>query len=144
MTEERMEALSGILAERAIRAVAEDAETVKMAWDMAFGEAVPEDAREAVFYDEFRWHLFSYETLEAKRGDAARAAMDAKSSQRLHLFWQNNEDAWAMRNAFDLTAADVDRIAEASEPDLYIFDDEGCWTYVLTHEPDCGPYFFQW
>ena len=144
MTNERMEALSGILAERAIRAVAEDAETVKMAWDMAFGEAVPENAREAVFYNEFRWHLFSYGTLEAKCGEDARAAMDAKSSQRLHLFWQNSEDAWAMRNAFDLTAADVDRIAEASEPDLYIFDDEGCWTYVLTHEPNCGPYFFQW
>ena len=143
MKEHAMERLSEILAAKGIRAVAEDAEPIKEAWDLAFGEAVPD--RDTVFYDEFRWHLFSYNKLPAKSGDEARAALSEKKSQRLYLFWQNNDDAWEMRNAFDLDAADVDAMAEATEADLYIFDAEGCRTYVVTHEPEqCGPYYFRW
>ena len=142
MTNERMEALSGILAERAIRAVAEDAADIKEAWDLAFGEAVAD--RDTVYYDQFRWHLFSYEKLAAKSGDDARAALNEKQSQRLHLFWQEGDDAWEMRNAFDLDDVTVDQIAEATGRDLYVFDAEGCWTYVITHEAACGPYYFQW
>lgn len=142
MTKETMERLSAILAEKTIRAVAEDAEPIKEAWDLAFGEAVPD--RDDVYYDQFRWHLFSYEKLAAKSGGDARAALDEKQSQRLHLFWQEGDDAWEMRNAFDLDADTVDKIAEATDKDLYVFDAEGCWTYVVTHEEACGPYYFQW
>ena len=38
------------------------------------------------------------------------------------------------------TAADVEKLGD----DVYIFDADGCWTYVKTHEAYCGPYFFQW
>ena len=34
--------------------------------------------------------------------------------------------------------------AQAAGADLYVFDAEGCWTYVVTHEAACGPYYFQW
>ena len=142
MIQDYMEQLSAVLAEKAIRAVAEDAAPVKEAWDLAFGEAVPD--RDTVYYDEFRWHLFSYEKLAAKAGDEARAALDEKQSQRLQLFWQEGDDAWEMRIAFDLDAATVDAMARVTRKDLYIFDAEGCWTYVLPHEAQCGPYFFQW
>lgn len=143
MTNEMTQRLSDILAKKAIRAMAEDAADIKEAWDLAFGEAVAD--RDEVFYDQFRWHLFSYNKLPAKIGDEAREALNRKQSQRLHLFWQNSDDAWEMRNAFDLDAADVDAIAEATYKDLYVFDAEGCWTYVVTHEPEqCGPYYFQW
>ena len=142
MRQEVIDRLSEILAAKSIRAVAEDAAPIKEAWDLAFGEAVPD--RDTVFYDQFRWHLFSYEKLPAKSGDDAREALNEKNSQRLHLFWQNEDDAWEMRNAFDLDAADVDAMAEAAGSDLYIFDAEGCWTYVITHEAACGPYYFQW
>ena len=81
MTKEIMDRLSDILAEKSIRAVAEDAAPIKEAWDLAFGEAVPD--RDAVHYDEFRWHLFSYEKLPAKSGDEARKALNEKQSQRL-------------------------------------------------------------
>ena len=40
MTNEQMQALSDILAEKGIRAMAEDAADIKEAWDLAFGEAV--------------------------------------------------------------------------------------------------------
>ena len=142
MRENATERLSEILAAKAIRAVAEDAEPIKEAWDLAFGEAVPD--RDAVFYDEFRWHLFSYNKLPARSGEEARAALNEKQSQRLHLFWQHEDAAWEMRNAFDLDADDVDAMAGAAGADLYVFDAEGCWTYVVTHEDGCGPYYFQW
>ena len=142
MTNEQMQALSDILAEKGIRAMAEDAADIKEAWDLAFGEAVAD--RDTVFYDQFRWHLFSYEKLPAKCGEAAEQALNEKQSQRLHLFWQEGDTAWEMRNAFDLDAAAVNAIAEATDRDLYIFDVEGCWTYVVPHEAACGPYYFQW
>ena len=142
MTNEQMQALSDILAKKAIRAVAEDAADIKEAWDLAFGEAVPD--RDTVFYDQFRWHLFSYGKLSAKSGEEARTALNEKQSQRLHLFWQEGETGWEMRNAFELDADTVDAMAEAVDKDLYVFDAEGCWTYVVTHEAACGPYYFQW
>lgn len=142
MRQEVIDRLSEILAAKSIRAVAEDAAPIKEAWDLAFGEAVPD--RDTVFYEQFRWHLFSYNKLPAKAGDDAREALNEKNSQRLHLFWQETDDAWEMRNAFDLDAADVDAMAEAAGSDLYVFDAEGCWTYVITHEAACGPYYFQW
>ena len=142
MTKESMDRLSDILAEKSIRAVAEDAAPIQEAWDLAFGEAVPD--RDAVHYAEFRWHLFSYEKLPARSGDEARKALNEKQSQRLHLFWQEGDDAWELRNAFDLDDAAVDAMAEAAGRDLYVFDAEGCWTYVITHEAACGPYYFQW
>ena len=142
MRQEVIDRLSEILAAKSIRAMAEDAASIKEAWDLAFGEAVVD--RDAVHYDQFRWHLFSYEKLAAKSGDEARAALNEKQSQRLHLFWQEGDDAWEMRNAFDLDDVTVDQIAEATDRDLYVFDAEGCWTYVITHEAACGPYYFQW
>ena len=142
MRQEVIDRLSEILAAKSIRAMAEDAASIKEAWDLAFGEAVAD--RDAVYYDQFRWHLFSYEKLAAKSGDDARAALNEKQSQRLHLFWQEGDDAWEMRNAFDLDDVTVDQIAEATDRDLYVFDAEGCWTYVITHEAACGPYYFQW
>ena len=144
MTKEMIQQLSDILTEKSIRALAQDGETVKLGWDLAFGEAVPEDKRQEVFYGQFRWHLFSYGLLEAKSGDEARAALNEKQSQRLQLFWQEDDAAWEMRSAFDLDADTVDKIAAATGKDLYVFDDEGGWTYALTHEEACGPYFFQW
>ena len=42
--------------------------------------------------------------------------------------------------AYDLNAEDVAKLGD----DVYIFDADGCWTYVKTHEAFCGPYFFQW
>ena len=76
MTNEQMQALSDILAEKGIRAMAEDAADIKEAWDLAFGEAVAD--RDTVFYDQFRWHLFSYEKLPAKCGEAAEQAHHEK------------------------------------------------------------------
>ena len=142
VTEEVMQQLSDILAKKSIRAVAEDGEAVREAWDLAFGQAVPD--RDAVDYDAYHWHLFRFGKLAAKSGGEAREALNGQHSQRLHLFWERDAGAWEMRSAFDLDDADVDAMAAAAGADLYLFDDEGCWTYVLTHEAALGPYFFRW
>lgn len=144
MKQEQIDRLSAVLARRSVRAVARDGELTKQLWDLAFGEAVPEQARQQVGYDGCRWHLFSSGLLEAKAGEEARQAVSEKQSQRLQLFWQPEETAWELRNAFDLDAAAVDAMAEAVDADLFVFDDEGGWTYVLTRAEGFGPYFFQW
>ena len=144
MPEKELEQLKTLLNPKGMQFRLTDAETLTDAWDMAFCAAVAPQELDGIHYEDFRWHLFSYDKLAAKTGDEARAALAEKSSQRLFLFFQHLDRAYELRQAYDLDAADVDAVAEICAPDVYVFDADGCWTYVRTHEAACGPYFFQW
>lgn len=128
------------LKEKGIKIEPADAGSVKLGWDMAFAGAVVPAALEEIFYDQFRWHLFSYEKLSAKTGADADKALAEKQVRCLFVFWQNSDEAYELVEAYDLNAEDVAKLGD----DVYIFDADGCWTYVKTHEAFCGPYFFQW
>lgn len=127
------------LREKGIKIAPADAEALKLGWDMAFA-AVEPAALEEIFYDQFRWHLFSYEKLNAKVGDEADKALSQKQVRSVFVFWQHSDEAFELVDAYDLSADDVAKLGN----DVYIFDPDGCWTYVKTHEASCGPYFFQW
>lgn len=139
MTNETLEQLSAILAEKSIRAVARDATLVREIWNLAFPEAIAEEKRQGLS----RRQLFETGLLPAKSGDEARAALDETASQRLLLFWDEGDSAWEARNAFALDAQTVDRIAQLEEQDLYLFNEEAGWTYMLPRQTMC-PFFFRW
>lgn len=128
------------LKQKGMKVLPTDGEMIKEGWDMAFAGAVDPAVLEEIFYDQFRWHLFSYEKLNAKTGDAAAAALAEKQVRSVFVFFQHSDEAFELVEAYDLTAADVESLGD----DVYIFDPNGCWTYVKTHEAFCGPYFFQW
>lgn len=61
----------------------------------------------------------------------------------MYVFYQHCDDGWELDNAHLIRPEDF--VTEVPSPwtDVYLFDPVNRWTYIHTHEPDCGPYFFK-
>ena len=130
------------LLERGIRFTPVNDRTTKAKWTKLFAASVPKEKRKEVHFEQFRWHLFSFELLDALTEDDARAAFDAEPKDAVYLFWQHTKKAYLLENAHLLKAEDLDHDF-IPHPDMYLFSPEGKWTYVHTHESMCGPYFYK-
>ena len=111
-------------------------------WDHFFASHLSAAQKRKIFYSRFKWHMFSYEMCDAIEGDAANDAFDLCQKDSAYLFIQCTDEAWKIKNANLLTAADLNVDYSFERADVYIFDTEGKWFYVRTHERACGPYFF--
>lgn len=58
------------------------------------------------------------------------------------MFSQHTYSCCKLENIGQLSLGDLE-IKREHIPDFYLFDTAGSWTYVFTHEPDCGPYFYK-
>lgn len=130
------------LLERGIRFTPVNDRTTKAKWTKLFATSVPKEKRKEVHFEQFRWHLFGFELLDALTEDDARAAFDAEPKDALYLFWQHTKKAYLLENAHLLKAEDLDHDF-IPHPDMYLFSPEGKWTYIHTHESMCGPYFYK-
>ena len=130
------------LLERGIRFTPVNDRTTKAKWTKLFAASVPKEKRKEVHFEQFRWHLFSFELLDALTEDDARAAFDAEPKDAVYLFWQHTKKAYLLENAHLLKAEDLDHDF-IPHPDMYLFSPEGKWTYIHTHESMCGPYFYK-
>lgn len=130
------------LLERGIRFTPVNDRTTKAKWTKLFAASVPKEKRKEVHFEQFRWHLFSFELLDALTAGDARAAFDAEPKDAVYLFWQHTKKAYLLENAHLLKAEDLDHDF-IPHPDMYLFSPEGKWTYVHTHESMCGPYFYK-
>lgn len=115
--------------------------TVARKWDAFFAPVLSAEAKREIYYSSFKWHIFSYEKVAAKKGSDAKRAFDRCKKGAAYLFIQCTDEAWYIENAQLLTAADLAVEYSFERADVYIFDANGKWTYVRTHESDCGPYF---
>ena len=115
--------------------------TATRKWDTFFASHISPEKKRKIYYSSFKWHMFSYEKNEARKGDAANRAFDRCEKGSAYLFIQCTEEAWRIKNAQLLTSADFDVDYSFERADVYIFDVKGKWAYVRTHESDCGPYF---
>lgn len=130
------------LLERGIRFTPVNDRTTKAKWTKLFAASVPKEKRKEVHFEQFRWHLFSFELLDALTAGDARAAFDAEPKDAVYLFWQHTRKAYLLENAHLLKAEDLDHDF-IPHPDMYLFSPEGKWTYIHTHESMCGPYFYK-
>ena len=108
-----------------------------------FAAGLTKEDRRSIFYSQFKWHMFSYEKIAAKKGAEARRAFNRCQKRAAYLFIQCTKEAWYIENAELLTAADLGVDYSFERADVYIFDAAGKWAYARTHEPDCGPWFLQ-
>lgn len=113
-----------------------EAQSVNELWDNSFASDISMDTKKAVYYGQFKWHIFSYKIKDFLKEEAARNAFDAAAKDELYVMYQNKPYVLMLKNAKDTVSADFD-----SEEDIYIFDKDLTWTYVHTHESYCGPYF---
>lgn len=124
----------------------ERTEIVSM-WDDTFNCLVEEQKKSKMknYNNQFRWHLFSFELLHAKCKADAKAAFDSQNKNILYLFHDDSQEAYLIKNAHLLNAADIDVLNELcglGQADIYLFDSEEKWTYIKTHEGELGPYYF--
>lgn len=116
----------------------EDSEELIKRWDRTFAKNINENDKRDIYYDQFKWHIFSYEKQECLEEEEARNAFNAVEKQDLYIMYQGVTSVLLYLNASELVAENFD-----SQQDIYIFDKSFSWTYVNTHESMCGPYFYK-
>ena len=130
------------LVERGILFTPVNDRTTKARWTKLFASSIPKEKRKEVHFEQYRWHLFSFELLKALSDDEARAAFDAEPKDSVYLFWQHTDKAYLVENAHLFKAEDFDHDFIPFS-DFYLFSPKGKWTYIHTHESMCGPYFYK-
>ena len=87
----------------------------------------------------FLWHVFSYKILDCLVGEKAKNSFNntvKKDAVLLVGFTQTDVETSRLRDISFLTADVLDSLA-----DVIITDSGFKWTYVKTHEKQCGPYY---
>ncbi|TKI53323.1 DUF4275 family protein [Lysinibacillus mangiferihumi] len=107
-------------------------------WDKTFAKNISENLKKEIHYEQFKWHIFSYEKQDCLKKDVAREAFDTISKDELYVMYQGCSFVFLYTNANEVVSKDFD-----SQQDIYIFDKNFTWTYVHTHESMCGPYFYK-
>ena len=113
----------------------EDYDGLVQQWDDTFA-LVSEQTKQEIFYESFKWHLYSYQQLPHLVSQEARAAFDQQPKTNVYCMYQESRVVEVFKNAQNLLSTDVD-----NRQDIYLFDDTFSWTYIHTHEEMCGPYF---
>ncbi len=111
---------------------------IKSKWTRLFASTVGSDVKKEIGYENYKWHIFSFEKVKALTNSKARQAFNKCKKCNVYLFYQHKDEAFYIENPHLLKSSDFD-----SEDDIYIFDTIRKWTYVHTHEVQCGPYFYR-
>lgn len=115
----------------------EDREEIMGKWETVFTGMVSEQQKRDIYYDQFKWHVFSYNVIPCLQGEEAMAAFNTVTKTDCYVFYQNRYGMWKYSNAKNLQATDF-----TTQQDMYITDVNFKWTYIQTHESQCGPYFY--
>ncbi|MER1986651.1 MAG: DUF4275 family protein [Solibacillus sp.] len=107
-------------------------------WEDCFVSHLNQAEKEAIYLYKYGylWHVFSYEKQACLQKMDANEAFDAVKKTTCYIFYQHSSDVLLVERAAALKAVDF-----ADEQDVYIVDEDFTWTYVVTHEGYCGPYF---
>lgn len=110
-------------------------------WLEAFGGGIPKsDIKKYVkATGDCIWHIFSWDLAEKKRyltGAEAEKAYDQIDKRgAMYIDWFQDDHTKDM--TWDLNQADaLEKFVE-----VYVVGKDFRWTYIKTHEGDCGPYF---
>ena len=87
-----------------------------------------------IYIEDFMWHIFSYERVPCKKEDAATRQFLAQDKYICFVLNQHHDSAYLLSGAQALAPDDL-------YIDSYVIDVQFQWTYVVTHESECGPYF---
>lgn len=112
--------------------------TIKSNWSKLFAASVSIEDKNKIKYDRYKWHIFSFEKINALSQSKARQAFNRCKKDKVYVFYQYKKEAFYIENPQLLKSTDFD-----SDDDIYIFDTVNKWTYVHTHEIQCGPYFYR-
>ena len=117
---------------------------LRQTWERFFCSHLSEKEKKDIYLDGFLWHVFSWEKADCLKGKDAIGAFRQVSKEKFTVFYQFINEAYLVEKAWDLRPEDLPYEQDHMDyGDLYVMDWSGRWTFVLTHEPDCGPYFYE-
>ena len=122
-----------------------DRKTLKNRWLDTFAADVPEDAlgKHVLAEGNYLWHIFSWELVPHLSGDEARQALREATGEKYLFYYEYPPEGTPLARPItleELTALPADQGAMFGS-DWYVVDKDFNWTYVQTHEEECGPYF---
>jgi len=112
---------------------------LKNHWLTSFAAGIKTDD---ISIDQFMWHIFAYKRVACIDGDAASSCFLSQNKSQCYIFFQHHNDAYYLEHAAALTQDDICDGIDFVSSDLYVVSKRFHWTYVLTHESDCGPYYY--
>ena len=92
--------------------------------------------------NQFMWHVFSYGKIPCLEGNEATTHFHLQNKTKCYILFQHHDDAYYLENATDLTQNDLIDGIDFDSSDLYVVSKKFNWTYVITHESSCGPYYY--
>lgn len=90
------------------------------------------------YFGTFLWHIFSYEKNRCYVDEAANEPFNNVSKKKGIIFHQFSGEVIIVDNARGLRA---ELFKQLPYDDVYILDKAFTWTYNITHESSCGPYY---
>lgn len=110
--------------------------SIKTKWRNVFASGLTKEDKKKIYFSYYMWHIYSFEVKQALVKEKARRAFNRKVKNQVYVFYQNQEEVYFIENARQLKASDFDM-----NDDVYIVDADMKWTYIHTHEAQCGPYY---
>jgi hypothetical protein len=107
-------------------------------WENKFTDEISLSEKKSIYFDQFLWHVFSYEKLSCLKNEEAMKAFNQEPKKCCYVFYQHHDNAFMINNADKIKAEDFE-----NEHDVYVVDKNFHWTFVHTHEYYCGPYFYK-
>lgn len=113
-------------------------------WRERFASHLSLEEQKEIGMDGFLWHLCSWEKVECLEKDEAINAFLHQTKHKCTIFYQFVDEAYLFENASALSMNDVPyKKDDMDYSDMYVMDWDEHWTFVMTHETACGPYFIQ-
>ncbi|MFC0274210.1 DUF4275 family protein [Metabacillus herbersteinensis] len=94
--------------------------------------------------DDFLWHLCSWKKVKCLEKEEAIEAFKNQTKHKCTTFYQFIDEAYFLENAKTLTIEELSYVDyHMYHSDIYIMDWDSKWTFIMTHESECGPYFIK-
>ena len=121
-------------------------------WLQAFAMEVPRKIikNHVTASGNFLWHIFGWGKADCFQGDEARNILDSISSKEKCILFHNGFSVNGKNKIEDLSrcvklsSIQMDELQQKqpfSKKDIHLVEQNFEWSYIITHESDCGPYF---
>lgn len=107
---------------------------IKKKYINTFFENLTKEEKDEIHFEQYMWHAFSYNKVDAKKGTEAIEALRKQQINDVYVIFQKNEE---ILNEKNITYEQIyNNVLKNSiwQTDCYIVDKNFKWTFVLTHE----------
>lgn len=115
---------------------------LRKSWENAFANHLSKEEKEEIYINSFLWHLCSWEAVNCATKEEAIKLFNKQAKSKCTIFYQFVDESYLVENGKGLLIQDLpyDKYHMAYG-DIYVMDWEQNWTFMMTHEELCGPYF---